>query len=492
MGSVHWPILRTCARRAFQPLIVDDQRTWRGIDLLVGAARLAGEIRQRSESRTVGLLLPTGGAFPMAALAVWMAGRAVVPLNYLLKRDELQFVIENCETDLVLSAGPLLGHLGYEPRAPSLVKLDELDLKGFPEPFWPAQASEGDLAVLLYTSGTSGRPKGVMLTHGNISANIRQCVEFAGFSARDIVLGVLPQFHSFGFTVLTMLPLTIGARCVYTARFVPSRIIRALREHRPTALVAIPSMFSALLSVKDGGPADFVSLRFVVSGGEPLPQAVASVFQERFGVRINEGYGLTETGPVTNWSLPEDFAKGSVGRALPGVEQRIIDLEAGRALPPGGEGEIRMRGPNIMRGYYKLSEETADAFDEEGFFRTGDIGRLDERGRLFITGRLKEMLIVGGENVFPREIEESLDRHPSVHASAVIGVRDEVRGELPWAWVEMKEGWVFDEPALRSWCREHLAGYKVPREIRVIESLPRNGMGKIQRRSLRALVEPRG
>ncbi|PKL33694.1 MAG: hypothetical protein CVV40_00470, partial [Planctomycetes bacterium HGW-Planctomycetes-2] len=343
MGSVHWPILRTCAGRALAPLIVDDQRTWRGMDLLIGASGLAAEIRRRSRSATVGLLLPTGGAFPMAALAVWMAGRAVVPLNYLLKRDELQFVIENCETDLVLSAGPLLAHLGYEPRASSLLKLDELDLGGASslralgaDPCWPAPTSSDDLAALLYTSGTSGRPKGVMLTHGNISANIRQCVEFAGFNARDVVLGVLPQFHSFGFTVLTMLPLTIGARCVFTARFVPSRIIRALREHRPTALIAIPSMFSALLSVKDGGPADFSSLRFIVSGGEPLSQTVASAFEDRFGARIHEGYGLTETSPVTNWSLPGDAVSGSVGRALPGVEQRIIDLE-GASLTSGSD-----------------------------------------------------------------------------------------------------------------------------------------------------------
>jgi long-chain acyl-CoA synthetase len=488
VSSVHWPILRTCITSPLHPLIIDDRRTWRGIDLLVGAANLASEIDRRCRSRTVGVLLPTGGAFAMAALATWITGRVVVPLNYLLKPDELQYVIDDCETDLVLTASVLLEHLGYRPTVGTLLHLDELALGGFPDPRWPASASDDDLATLLYTSGTSGRPKGVMLTHGNITSNIRQCVRFAGFNARDIVFGVLPQFHSFGFTVLTLMPLTIGARAVYTARFVPQKIIRAFREHRPTAFVAIPSMYNALLSVKDAGPEDFASLRFIVSGGEPLPLSVQTEFLERFGVRIQEGYGLTETSPVTNWSLPSELAPGTVGRPVPELSQRIVNWETGKVVADGSDGEVRMKGPNVMKGYFKLPKETAETFDDEGWFRTGDIGRFDEAGRLAITGRLKEMIIVGGENVFPREIEEVLNKHPSVKASAVIGVRDDVRGELPWAWVELNEGAQFDESALRSWCRERLAGYKVPREIRAIAALPRNPTGKILRRDLRALA----
>lgn len=488
MSSVHWPILRSCIASPLTPLIVDDRRTWRGIDLLVGAANLAGEIDRRCRSRTVGVLLPTGGGFAMTALAIWMTGRVVVPLNYLLKPEELQYVVGDCETDLVLTAGPMLEHLGFRPQVATLLEIDSLSLGGFPEPRWPASAKSEDLATLLYTSGTSGRPKGVMLSHGNITSNIRQCVEFAGFRKSDVVFGVLPQFHSFGFTVLTLLPLTLGGRAVYTARFVPQKIIRAFREHRPTAFVAIPSMYNALLSVKDATAEDFASLRFIVSGGEPLPQAVQTAFLERFGVQIQEGYGLTETSPVTNWSLPSEHAPGTVGRPVPGLVQRIVNWETGRAAADGCDGEVRMKGPNIMQGYFKLPKETAEAFDDEGWFRTGDIGRFDHVGRLAITGRLKEMIIVGGENVFPREIEEVLNKHPSVKASGVIGVRDDVRGELPWAWVELNEGATFDESALRAWCRERLAGYKVPREIRVIDALPRNPTGKILRRDLRALA----
>lgn len=482
--SVHWPILRTCLAHPFRTLITDDSREWRGVDLFVGAMHAAGEIARTSESPTVGVLLPSGGAFPMAALAAWILGRTVVPLNYLLRQEELQYVIDDSETDLIITAGPMLEHLGYEPRARTLLRLDRAAFRGVPEFRWPAVVDDPELALLLYTSGTSGRPKGVMLTHANISANIRQCIEFAGFTRRDAVLGVLPQFHSFGFTVLTMLPLTVGARAAYTARFVPTRIIKLFREHRPTAFIAIPSMYNALLHAKDAGPEDFASLRFIVSGGEPLPEAIAAAFKERFGRRINEGYGLTETSPVTNWCPPEEDVPRSVGPPMPSVEERIVDWETGAVLPPGRDGEVRIKGPNVMQGYFKLPAETAAAFDEEGWFRTGDIGRMDERGFLFITGRLKEMIIVGGENVFPREIEEVLDKHPSVNASAVIGVRDDVRGELPWAFVEMKDGCAFDEPTLRTWCRERLAGYKVPREIRAVEKLPRNPTGKIMRREL--------
>ena len=486
--SVHWPIIRTLLARPGRVVIIDDQRRWKAAELLVGALHLAAEIERRSEARTVAVMLPPGGAFPMAALASWMLGRTVVPLNFLLKPEELQYVVDDCDTDVLVSAGPMLDFLGLAPRVKSLIKLETLNFRAFPEVRWPASAQPQDLAVLLYTSGTSGRPKGVMLTHANISANIEQCRVYAGFGSKDVVLGVLPQFHSFGFTVLTMLPLTVGALATYTARFMPQKIIKLFREHRPTAFIAIPSMYNALLHVKDATADDFTSLRFIVSGGEPLPDAVASGFRERFGRRINEGYGLTETSPVTNWCLPEEDVPHSVGKPLPGVSERIVDLESGATLGPGADGEVRIKGPNIMAGYYKLPEQTRAVFDEDGWFRTGDIGRQREDGHLFITGRLKEMLIVGGENVFPREIEEVLDKHPSVLASAVVGVQDPVRGELPVAFVEVREGERFDEAALRTWCRERLAGYKVPRDIQLIDKLPRNPTGKIMRRELKGLV----
>jgi long-chain acyl-CoA synthetase len=303
------------------------------------------------------------------------------------------------------------------------------------------------------------------------------------FNKRDVMLGVLPQFHTFGLTVLTLLPLCLGCRVVYTAKFMPKRILELAREHQPTAFIGIPSMYNALRLAKSATREDFASLRFAVAGGEPLPDAVSDGFHEVFGVRICEGYGLTETAPVANVCLPHEYRPHSVGRPVPGVEERIV-ADDGRILGPGEEGEIRIKGPNVMPGYFKRPEETAAAFDDDGFLRTGDMGRMDADGFLSITGRIKEMLIIGGENVFPREIEEVLDRHPSVKSSAVIGLPDVSRGEVPLAFVELVEGAEFDETALRSHCRETLAQYKVPREIRLLAELPRNPTGKIMRRGL--------
>lgn len=486
--SVHGPILKRCLLRPLRVAAIDDVRTWRAGEILLASMNLATRLDAMSRSRTVGVMLPTGATFPIAALAAWMLGRVVVPLNYLLKEDEINYVVRHCGCDTIITAQPLLDHMKFSPARAQLLKLNELKLGGVPEPRWPIRTSDDDLAALLYTSGTSGRPKGVMLTHGNLTANIRQIQKWVHFSSKDILCGVLPQFHSFGFTVLTLLPLTIGCKVVYSARFVPVRIVKLIREHRPTVLVAIPSMYGALLSVKEATPADFESIRLLVSGGEPLPQAIFERFQERFGKTINEGYGLTETSPVTHWCRPHEFRRGSVGRSLPEVETQIVSIDTNRVLGPDQEGEVRMKGPNIMVGYYRDRIATKETFDEKGYFRTGDIGRVDSAGHLSITGRRKEMLIVGGENVFPREIEEVLNRHPSVAASGVIGAPDPIRGEEPIAFVELNEGASFDEAELRAWCRARIAPYKTPRRVIRVDTLPKGPTGKVLRRELKQLL----
>ncbi len=486
--SIHWPIIRTLAANPFRAALVDDRRAYRAADVLVGAMHVAGAIRAKSGSRTIGVMLPTSGAFPVAALATWMLGRTLVPLNYLLKKEELQYVIDDCGCDTIVTSRQMVEFMGGPPGVANVIYLEDITFRGFPEPIWPAGADPEDLGVLLYTSGTSGKPKGVMLTHANIRANLEQITEWVSIQPQDGILGVLPQFHTFGLTVLTLLPLVAGVKAVYTARFVPHKVVKLLREHRPTILVAIPSMYNALLSVKSAAPEDFASLRLIVSGGEPLPDSVFERFMERFGVRITEGYGLTETAPVTNWCRPDEWKRHSVGRPLPRVVERIVDISTDRTVEVGQEGEIQIAGPNVMKGYYHLPEETAKAFTPDGFFRTGDIGRFDDDGHLYITGRLKEMLIIGGENVFPREIEEALLQHPSVGAVGVVGMQDPMRGEVPIAFVEVREGEAFDEKALLMWCRERLAGYKVPGEIRLLEQLPRNPTGKVMRRELKKLV----
>jgi len=470
-------------------VITDDRRSYRGIDILIAALHVADAIRSASEKGTVGILLPTSGMFPIAALAGWMCGKVVVPLNYLLKPEELQYVIDDCETDTIVTVGPMLEHMGFVPRVRRMIELDKLSYTGFPDARWPAAADADAPFLLMFTSGTSGKPKGVMLSHGNITANVSQVARWVDLYPSDKLLGVLPQFHSFGLTVLTVMPLALGLSAIYSARFVPHKIIRLIREHRPTLIVAIASMYNALLSVKDATPEDFSSFRFVVSGGEPLPMEVFKRFRERFNVTIYEGYGLTETAPVTNWCRPHEFRLRSVGRPLPEVRERTVDLKTGAELGPNQEGEIEIAGPNIMQGYYKLPEQTAAAFNGE-WFRTGDIGRIDDDGHLFITGRHKEMMIIGGENVFPREIEEVLERHPAVGACGVIGFKDPTRGEVPYAFIELREGHQATPIELISWCRASLAGYKVPSRAFISEGLPRTPTGKILRRALRDLIPP--
>ncbi len=486
--TVHWPIIKTLLTRPRKVVMIDDNRSYKGIEVLAAAMHMARHISRTCKTKHLGLLLPTGGAFPIAALGGWIAGKVIVPLNYLLKPEELKYVIGDCETDTIISAGPMLTFLGHRPEIPNLIEMDKLSFKGIPPLRWPAGAKPEDLAVLLYTSGTSGRPKGVMLTHRNLATNVKQCVDFVHFTPQEVLVGVLPQFHTFGLTVLTILPLSLGCQVVYTARFIPQRVMKLIRQHKPTAIVAIPSMYNALMVVKDCSPADFSNAQFIVSGGEPLPDAVRNAFKEKFGKDISEGYGLTETSPVTNWCRPQEWRPHSVGPAVPLLDQKIKDPATGKVLGPDQDGEVVMKGPNIMKGYFKHPEETAAAFDSEGYFKTGDMGRLDKDGHLYITGRIKEMLIIGGENVFPREIEEVLNKHPAVNASGVIGMTDAMRGELPLAFVELKEGQSVDEKTLIIWCRQSLAGYKVPAEVRIVQALPRNPTGKIVRRELKKLV----
>lgn len=488
--SIQWALLRSLIRHGRRTLVVDDRGSYTGLKILAASYFVASEIERRCTTDTVGVLLPTSGGFPIAALAGWMLGKTVVPLNYLLKQDELQYVIDHCGTDTIVSVGPMLEHLGYEPRCKHLLKLEDVSFKGVPELRWPARSDPEDLAVLLYTSGTSGKPKGVMLTHRNLLSNVSQIDRFVEFTRDNhTFLSVLPQFHSFGLTVMTLLPLLLGQKVVYTARFVPQQVVRLFKQHKPTVFVAIPSMYGALLSVKTADPEDFTQVRYAVSGGEPLPEDVFRRFQERFGVAIHEGYGLTETSPVTHWCRPTEFRAHCVGLPLPDIEQRITCVDTGRPMEPGQEGEIRVRGPNVMKGYYKAPRETAEVFDEHCFFRTGDIGRVDEMGRLLITGRLKEMMIVGGENVFPREIEEVLNYHPDVFASGVTSRTCPNRGEEIVAFVQPEEGASPEPAALKAWCKERLAGYKIPREVRIIDALPRNPTGKIMRRELKAVLQ---
>ena len=564
--SLVWPLVTQCIRSARRVAVIDDQGETTYGKLLGGACFVAREIEAATRYDKVGLLLPTSAAVPMSLLATWITGRAVVPLNYLLDADDLRHVIRDSGVDAILTADKLLDFLvnaqganpdtEHEPDDPrpagvpadvKLLRLDRLKprFKGIPPLRWPPTPEPDDLACLLYTSGTSGKPKGVMLTHRNLQANVAQIRRHVHATHHEVFLGVLPQFHSFGLTALTLLPLSLGARVIYTARFMPKKLVALMREHKPSIFVAIPSMYTALAAVKDATPEDWAPVRLPISGGEPLPQATYERFQKEFRVTIYEGYGLTETSPVTHVNLPDAHRRGTVGRPLPDVRHFIAaqhnpddqhpsqnagqnsdqnhraDPPALELLGPNVDGEVLLAGPNIMRGYYGLpdlteevivklnaptpghpssdptcdpnADQLADTAPTVRAFRTGDIGHVTDDGFLAITGRKKEMLIIAGENVFPREVEEELDRHELVNASAVVGVSDDVRGEVPIAYVELVESddgnrldaSKFDEAATRAWLRERIAPFKVPREIRVIDALPRNPTGKIMRRKLK-------
>jgi len=485
MASMLWPILRQAIAHPTRTIVHDDQRAWRYLDLVGGALHLAEQLEKVSGTKHVGIMLPTSGMCPMAVMAGWMLDRVVVPINYLLSEKERQYVIDHSEVDTVVTVGPMLDYLGGEPAGVQLLKLDEMNFKGIAPLRMPPLHTPGDqVAAILYTSGTSGRPKGVMLSHGNLRSNVRDAVRHAGIDSSSGFAGVLPQFHCFGLTVLTLLPLAMGCRVVYTARFVPTKLVEKIREHRPDIFMAIPSMYAALASMKGGSPDDLKSIRLAISGAEPLAAETRRRFKEKFDIDILEGYGLTETSPGVSWCLPEHHRDGTVGPPLPNVTIEIRDAE-GHPLPPGEQGEICIAGPNIMAGYFKMPEETAEVIDDRGFFRTGDMGRMDPDGLLAITGRIKEMLIIGGENVFPREIEDVIARHASVQAAAVVGRHDPSRGEVPVAFVEILDGHEFDESALRTHCREHLAGFKVPKRVIQMDRLPRNPTGKVLRRQLR-------
>ena len=456
-----------------QSLILDYQ------SLRAVAAGLATQIQSQTAQPHVGIMAPTSSACAAAILACWYAGKTPVPLNFLLAPEELGQVVCDAGLDCVLTIEHFAAAL--EPTGLRTLLLSAQTL--VPGQLEAPSAQADDTAAIIYTSGTSGAPKGVCLSFGNIVRNARAGIEHARMDSQQVLLSMIPQFHSFGFTVGTVLPLLLGASVWYLPRFSPVALLSTIAEKRVTILLAIPSMYAALAKAKNAGPDQLASLELAGGGGEPLSPAIAKAFQQRFGIEIMEGYGLTESSPVVAGNLPWAHRPGSVGRALPGIDVNTVD-ETGRALPTGETGELVIRGHCVMKGYHNQPDATA-AVIKEGALHTGDVGRVDSDGFIHITGRAKEMMIVGGENVFPSEIESVLCDHPAVAEAAVVGMPDELRGEVPLAYVLLHKGADVGETELRSFCRERLAGYKVPREIRIERELPRGPTGKILKRALK-------
>lgn len=465
-------------------LFIDDRGQTTAADFAKMVVGLSMAFASQTKQPRIGLLLPTTTAFAASFYAALVAGKTVVPINFLLGEREIGHIIKDSGIDLIVSAPPLAERIkGLPIKVLDLSTLPTAVPEGFTMPPLPTPSAE-DLAVIMYTSGTSGLPKGVLLTYGNLAADAQSAIDHAQLKGEHKFLGVLPLFHSTGMLATLLAPVQLGATVLYQARFSPVGMLKAIKDHKLSLLVAVPSMYGAVARLKEAGPEDFAHVYAVISGGEPLPGNIREAFLQKFGKPIMEGYGLTETiGPIS-FNVPGRHKPGSVGQIVPGASVRIVD-DNGNDAGVGQDGEVWMKGPMIMKGYHNLPKETGEALTADGYFRSGDIGHLDPDGYLYITGRKKELIIVAGEKAVPREIEEVLLTHPSVGQAAVVGKKDPSRGEVVVAFVVPKEGQTVKPDELREHCRQGgLVQWKIPREVFVATDLPLSPTGKVLKRVL--------
>jgi long-chain acyl-CoA synthetase len=447
----------------------------------------------------VALLLGNVPEFVEALHGAWRIGAVVAPLNVMLTPEEAGAVLADAEPSAVVvdpAFAPVVlavesrvptGHvivIGGGPAPGGLARWEDI-LAGAGE-LQSSQVGPEDLALLQYTAGTTARPKGAMLTHGNLLANLDQMWEVPALreAGSDVVLLALPLFHIYALNVILGITIREGATAVLVERFDPAATLELVERRRITILFGAPPMFAAWLEAAGDRPPDLSSVRIAVSGAAPLPGHVLGAFRERFGITIWEGYGLTESAPaVTTNALGEVAKADSIGRVLPGMEVRLVD-DSGEEVADGDPGEIVIRGPNVFQGYWNRPEESAAAF-RDGWLRTGDIAYRDEDGYLYIVDRSKDLVIVSGFNVYPKEVEEAIATHPDVAEVAVIGVPDERTGEAVKALVVARDGASPTETDILEHCRDHLARFKWPKHIEIVDALPKHVTGKVLRRALR-------
>src|SRR5579885_18410 len=445
----------------------------------------------------VSLVLPNSAEYVIAYFACFKLGALAGPVNSLLKPEEMAYVVGNSEAKLLLYNSQFAEQV-TEIRA-RLQDLREAVLfddeagatKGHstePGVWSETPLARDDEAIIIYTSGTTGKPKGCLLTHGNLIANARQIVEWLSFTEDDRLLSIMPLFHMNAVSVTTMSALYAGASTVVSPRFSSSRHWQIVSDYQITSFGSVATMLSMLLATYPEGVPEGLSterLRFAMCGSAPVPAAVMRRFEQTFNCPVVEGYGLSESTCRSTFNPPDERRRaGSCGLSI-GNEMRVVDDEDNE-VPDGTPGEIVMRGENIFKGYFKNEEATARAF-RGGWFHTGDVGFRDAEGFFHIVDRKSDMIIRGGENIYPREIDELLYKHPSVAEAAAIGVPDELYGEEVAAFVVLKEGHAAGEDEIKVYCREHLADYKCPKTVRVVESLPKGPTGKVLKRELQRL-----
>ncbi|RNI25493.1 long-chain fatty acid--CoA ligase [Flexivirga caeni] len=438
----------------------------------------------------VGIMLPNVPEWPICYYGVLLAGGVVVPMNPLLKEQEVEHYISDSGARILLAWHEAPGQpaTGAKDARAELISVEPVafaqTLAGvLPLPL--VERDESDLAVILYTSGTTGRPKGAELTHANMRKNADLfSQEFLKLTPGDVVMGCLPFFHTFGQTNSLNSAIFAGATLTLIARFDGAKALDVIERDKVTAFIGVPTMYAAMLAAGREKDTDTSSLRLCCSGGAAMPVELLRGFEERFGCVIIEGYGLSETSPVASFNPPDGVRKiGSIGLPVTGVEMRAVD-DDGKEVPQGEPGEIAIRGHNVMKGYHNLPEATAEVLSPDGWFLTGDVATVDEDGYFFIVDRKKSLIIRGGYNVYPREIEEVIYAHPDVFQAAVIGIPDDNLGEEVGAAVELNAGASVTEEELRAFVRDRVAAYKYPRKIWFVEELPKGPTGKILRREV--------
>ncbi len=434
----------------------------------------------------VALIFPNFPDFVFSFFAVISAGGVVIPVNPVFKPYEMKYILSHSDSKIILYS-KLFEETVKASSPENSIFVDDLLLSQLEEgedDFYPIPRGKNNLAVIMYTSGTTGRPKGAMLSHGNLISNSTSVIDGLKLTRRDVMLTVLPLFHSFGTMVGMISPLRVGAKVALVPRFLPDIILKAIKHFKATVFPAVPSMFALLNRVKDVSRQDLPSLKFCISGGAPMPIEIMEEFERKFGVLIYEGDGPTECSPVTAVNPIDGKRKlSSIGIPVKNVQMDIVD-EEGNFLKPEQIGEIVVKGPNVFLGYYKDERATRSAFFGE-WFRTGDIGKKDKEGYFYIIDRKKDIIIVDGVNVYPREIEELIYGIEGVKETAVVGVKHHLHGELPVAFVALSEGYFLGEDEIIKLLRRNLADYKLPRRIYFQTSLPKTPTGKISKMELR-------
>ncbi|WP_088072828.1 fatty acid--CoA ligase family protein [Gottfriedia luciferensis] len=455
----------------------------------------------------IALVVGNSPHFIISLYGAMKVGAAVIPVNPLYSPDELVYILTNGDAKAVITldlflplvekASPILPNIEHfiicETKQENPYEFKNNKLKSFTNvvglgdlDFNEPDLQDDDLAVILYTSGTTGKPKGAMLTHKNLYSNAMDAGHFLGFSSAEKVIATLPAFHVFCLTVALNAPLMYGATVILVPKFSPKEIFDIIRTQKATVFAGVPTMYNFLYQYPEGKTEDFESIRLCISGGSSLPVALLENFEQKFKVIISEGYGLSEASPVTAFNpLDRPRKAGSIGTNISNVENKVVN-ELGNEVAVGEVGELIVRGPNVMKGYYNMPEETAMTI-RDGWLYTGDLARVDEDGYFYIVDRKKELIIVGGYNVYPREVEEVIYNHPEVVECAVIGLPDDNFGESVKAYVVTRNPQLSVE-ALTDYCKAYLAKYKVPRSIEFIPELPKNATGKILRRALKDSV----